>query len=338
MGIGPRVQDVPRMKVAMTKRGGWLFALLLGGAVFAAAQAQPSYPDRPIRIVIGFGPGGLADITMRLVGQKLTELTGQQVVIENRPSAGGIVAASAVTSARPDGYTLFVLSSGIAISRSLIKTMPFDPVADFAPISTVAYFDLLILVPAQSPLRSVNDVTAAARANPGRFNVGTINPGSTQNLSAELLKAATGVNMTIVPYRSTPEVLTALLRDDVHIMIESYAALKAPIDDGRVRPIASTGETRSPMLPNVPTLRESGMGAEVVGWNALVAPAQTPRPIVEQLNRHVTTIVAQPDFRQRLIELGTEARASTPEDLGARLSADIDKWAAVIKQAGIEAR
>jgi tripartite-type tricarboxylate transporter receptor subunit TctC len=193
-------------------------------------------------------------------------------------------------------------------------------------------------VPAQSPLRSVNDVTAAARANPGRFNVGTINPGSTQNLSAELLKAATGVNMTIVPYRSTPEVLTALLRDDVHIMIESYAALKAPIDDGRVRPIAATGETRSPVLPNVPTLRESGLGAEVVGWNALVAPAQTPRPIVELLNRHVTTIVAQPDFRQRLIELGTEARASTPEELGARLSADIDKWAAVIKQAGIEAR
>ena len=338
MGIGPRVQDVPRMKVAMTKRGGWLFALLLGGAMLAAAQAQPSYPDRPIRIVIGFGPGGLADITMRLVGQKLTELTGQQVVIENRPSAGGIVAASAVTSARPDGYTLFVLSSGIAISRSLIKTMPFDPVADFAPISTVAYFDLLILAQAQSPLRSINDVIAAARANPGRFNVGTINPGSTQNLSAELLKAATGVNMTVVPYRSTPEVLTALLRDDVHIMIESYAALKAPIDDGRVRPIAATGETRSPMLPNVPTLRESAVGAEVVGWNALVAPAQTPRPIVELLNRHVTTIVAQPDFRQRLIELGTEARASTPEELGARLSADIDKWAAVIKQAGIEAR
>jgi tripartite-type tricarboxylate transporter receptor subunit TctC len=338
MGIGPRVQDVPRMKVAMTKRGGWLFALLLGGAMLAAAQAQPYYPDRPIRIVIGFGPGGLADITMRLLGQRLTELTGQQVVIENRPSAGGIVAASAVTSARPDGYTLFVLSSGIAISRSLLKIMPFDPVADFAPISTVAYFDLLILAQAQSPLRSVNDVTAAARANPGRFNVGTINPGSTQNLSAELLKAATGVNMTIVPYRSTPEVLTALLRDDVHIMIESYTALKAPIDDGRVRPIAATGERRSPMLPNVPTLRESGVGAEVVGWNALVAPAQTPRPIVELLNRHVATIVAQPDFRQRLIELGTEARASTPEELGARLSADIDKWAAVIKQAGIEAR
>jgi tripartite-type tricarboxylate transporter receptor subunit TctC len=313
-----------------------LLALVLAATIFDRAQAQASYPDRPIRIVIGFGPGGLADITMRLVGQKLTELTGQQVVIENRPSAGGIVAASAVTSARPDGYTLFVLSSGIAISRSLLKTMPFDPVSDFAPISTVAYFDLLLLTQAQSPLRTAADVIAAARANPGQFNVGTINPGSTQNLSAELLKAATGVNMTIIPYRSTPEVLTALLRDDVHIMMESYAALKAPIDDGRVRPIASTGETRSPMLPDVPTLREEGVAAEVVGWNALVAPAQTPKEIIAVLNRHVQTIVAQPDFRQRLLELGTEARASTPEELGARLSADIEKWAAVIKQAGIE--
>jgi tripartite-type tricarboxylate transporter receptor subunit TctC len=313
-----------------------LLALVLAATIFDRAQSQASYPDRPIRIVIGFGPGGLADITMRLVGQKLTELTGQQVVIENRPSAGGIVAASAVTSARPDGYTLFVLSSGIAISRSLLKTMPFDPVSDFAPISTVAYFDLLLLTQAQSPLRTAADVIAAARANPGQFNVGTINPGSTQNLSAELLKAATGVNMTIIPYRSTPEVQTALLRNDVHVMMESYAALKAPIDDGRVRPIASTGETRSPMLPDVPTLREEGVAAEVVGWNALVAPAQTPKEIIAVLNRHVQTIVAQPDFRQRLLELGTEARASTPEELGARLSADIEKWAAVIKQAGIE--
>jgi tripartite-type tricarboxylate transporter receptor subunit TctC len=313
-----------------------LLALLLGAAMLDGAQAQASYPDRPIRIVIGFGPGGLADITMRLVGQKLTELTGQQVVIENRPSAGGIMAASAVTSARPDGYTLFVLSSGIAISRSLLKTMPFDPVNDFAPISTVAYFDLLLLSEAQSPLRTVADVLAAARAKPGQFNIGTINPGSTQNLSAELLKAATGVNMTIIPYRSTPEVLTALLRNDVQIMMESYAALKAPIDDGRVRPIASTGEARSPMLPAVPTLREEGVAAEVVGWNALVAPAQTPRDAIAVLNRHVQTIVTQPDFRQRLLELGTEARASTPEELGARLSADIEKWAAVIRQAGIE--
>jgi tripartite-type tricarboxylate transporter receptor subunit TctC len=311
--------------------------LLFVTLTFPIAHAQP-YPSRPIRIVIGFGPGGLADITMRLVGQKLTELTGAQVIIENRPSAGGIVAASAVTSAQPDGYTLFVLSSGIAISKSLLKTMPFDPVADFAPISTVAYFDLLILAAASSPLHTINDVTSAARANPGKLNVGTINPGSTQNLSAELLKSATGVNMTIIPYRSTGEVLTALLRDDVQIMVESYAALKAQLDDGKVRALAGTGETRSPMLPNVPTLRESGVAADVVGWNALVAPAQTPKETVATLNALIRRIVAMPDFRARLVDLGTEAKASSEAELGARLASDIDKWAAVVKAAGLEPR
>jgi tripartite-type tricarboxylate transporter receptor subunit TctC len=319
----------------MTK---WLALLMSLGAMLGAASAQPSYPDRPIRIVIGFGPGGLADITMRLLGQKLTERTGQQVTIENRPGAGGVVAVSAVTSAPPDGYTLFVLSSGIAISKSLLKVMPFDPVTAFAPVSTVAYFDLLILTRAQSPLRTMHDVLAATRASPGRFNVGTINPGSTQNLSAELLRSATGAEMTIVPYRSTPEVLTALLRDDVAIAVDSYAALKAAIDDGQIRAIAATGETRSPMQPNVPTLRELGIAAEVVGWNALVAPAQTPPEIITALNRHIAAIVAMPDFRQRLIDLGTEAKASTPAELGARLAVDIDKWAAVIKQAGIGPR
>jgi putative tricarboxylic transport membrane protein len=322
----------------MTRYIARLLAVLLTIAPLSASHAQAPYPARPIRIVIGFGPGGLADITMRLVGQKLTELTGQQVIIENRPSAGGIIAASAVTSAQPDGYTLFVLSSGIAISKSLLKTMPFDPVADFAPISTVAYFDLLILASASSPLRTINDVIAAARANPGKFNVGTINPGSTQNLSAELLKSATGVSMTIIPYRSTGEVLTALLRDDVQIMVESYAALKAQLDDGKVRAIAGTGETRSPMLPNVPTLRESGVAADVVGWNALVAPAQTPKDIVATLNGLIRKIVAMPDFQKRLIGLGTEAKASTEAELGARLASDIDKWAAVVKAAGLEPR
>jgi len=316
----------------------WLALLMALGAMLGPARAQSPYPDRPIRIVIGFGPGGLADITMRLLGQKLTERTGAQVTIENRPGAGGVVAASAVTSAQPDGYTLFVLSSGIAISKSLLKVMPFDPVAAFAPVSTVAYFDLLVLTRAQSPLHTMHDVLAAARASAGRFNVGTINPGSTQNLAAELLRSATGAEMTIVPYRSTPEVLTALLRDDVAIAVDSYAALKAAIDDGQVRAIAATGETRSPMQPNVPTLRELGIAAEVVGWNALVAPAHTPPDIVAALNRHIAAIVAMPDFRQRLVELGTEAKASTPDELGARLAADIDKWAAVIKQAGIEPR
>jgi tripartite-type tricarboxylate transporter receptor subunit TctC len=314
-----------------------MFVVLVAAGA-RAAHAEPAYPTRPIRIVIGFGPGGLADITFRLVGQKLSERTGQQVVIENRPSAGGVVAASAVTTAAPDGYTLFVLSSGIAISRSLLKAMPFDPVTAFTPISTVAYFDLLLLVRADSPLHTLGDLLAAARADPARLNIGTINPGSTQNLTAELFRAATGLPMTLVPHRSTPDVLTALLRDDVQVMVESYAALKSQIDDGRVRALASSGESRSPGLPEVATLRESGIAATVVGWNALVAPAQTPAEVVAVLHRHLAAVVAMPDVRERLAALGTEAKASTPEELGARLVADIAMWAEVIRRAGLEPR
>ena len=166
-------------------------AMLLSGAaaVQAQAPAPAPYPNKPIRVVIPFGPGGFADITMRLVGQKLSERTGQQVVIENRPSAGGVIAAAAVTAAAPDGYTLFVLSSGIALSKSLLKSMPFDPVTAFTPISNMALFDLLLLVKADLAMRTIDDALKSARANPAAFNIGTINPGSTQNVTAELLRS-----------------------------------------------------------------------------------------------------------------------------------------------------
>jgi tripartite-type tricarboxylate transporter receptor subunit TctC len=317
---------------------GITLALLIGGAAIQTAGAQAPYPNKPIRIVIPFGPGGLADITFRLVGQKLSERTGQQVVIENRPGAGGIVAAAAVTQAPPDGYTLFMLSSGIALSKSLLKTMPFDPATAFTPISTVAFFDLLILTKADSPLRTVKNVLDAAKRDPAKFNIGTINPGSTQNVTAELLRSATGLKMTVVPHRNTGEVLTSLLRGDTQIAVESYAALKAPIDAGQIRAIAATGEARSPMQPNVPTLKENGINAEVVGWNSLAAPAKTPKEIVAILNEHVRAIVDAPEFKKRILELGSAARTSSSEELSARLTSDIAKWAAVIKAAGIEPR
>ncbi|HWE15931.1 MAG TPA: tripartite tricarboxylate transporter substrate binding protein [Hyphomicrobiaceae bacterium] len=300
------------------------------------APAQAVFPERPIHIVIPFGPGGLADITMRHLGEKLTQRTGRQVVIENRPSAGGILAATAVTTATPDGYTLFVLSSGAAISRSMIKTMPYDAVAAFTPISTVAYFDLLVVAKADSPYRSFAEVLVAARAEPEKFNIGTIARGSTQNTAAELLRSATGVKMTIVAMRNTGEVATALLRGDVTVGIESYAAFKGQIVEGALRPIASSGDKRSPFLPNVPTLHESGVKAEVMGWNALVAPAGTPDDVIAALNGHVRAIVESPEFKARMEELGTEARSCAPHELWTRFKADIAMWADVIKQAGIE--
>jgi len=313
-----------------------LLAVSLLVTVTHSTPVRAEFPDRPIRIVIPFGAGGLADITMRLVGQKLTERTGQQVVIENRPSAGGILAAAAFANAAPDGYTLFVLSSGSAISRALIKSLPYDALTAFTPVSTVAFFDLLVLVKADSPLRSIADALAAARATPDKFNIGTILRGSTQNTTAELLRSATGVNMTIVPMRNTAEVTTALLRGDVTIAVETYAALRAQIDDGALRPIGSSGDVRSPFLPKVPTLHEGGVSAEVVGWNALVAPAGTPEAVIATLNRHIRTIVDSAEFRARMHELGTEARASSPQELWARFKSDIEKWAIVVKQAGLE--
>jgi tripartite-type tricarboxylate transporter receptor subunit TctC len=309
---------------------------LLAGRVVLSAPAHAAFPDRPIHIVIPFGPGGLADITMRHLGEKLTERTGQQVVIENRPSAGGIVAATSVASAVPDGYTLLVLSSGAAISRSLVKSLPVDGLTAFTPVSTVVFFDLLLLVKGDSALRSVPDVLAAARAAPDKFNIGTIVRGSTQNTAAELLRSATGVKMTIVPMRTTSEVATALLRGDVTIGVESYSALKAQIDEGALRPVASTGDVRSALLPSVPTLLEAGLTAEVVGWNALVAPAGTPDEVIGTLNRHVRAVIDSAGFKARMRELGTEARSSTPEELWDRFKADIEKWAVAVREAGIE--
>jgi tripartite-type tricarboxylate transporter receptor subunit TctC len=305
-------------------------------AAFEPAAAQAPYPSRPIRIVVPFGAGGLADITMRLLGQKLAERTGAQVVIENRPSAGGIVAANAVITAPPDGYTLFVLSSGVVLSTALLKTMPFDPATAFAPISTVAFFDMLLLAKADSPMRTTKDMLAAARSDPAKFNIGTINPGSTQNIAAELLRSATGIPMTIVPHRNTADVLTSLLRGDTQIGVESYAALKSPIDAPHIRAIAATGETRSPMQPDVPTLKENGVNAVVLGWNSLAAPAGTQKDIVALLNGHVRAVVESADFKKRILELGSEAKATTQAELAALVASDIAKWAAVIKAAGIE--
>jgi tripartite-type tricarboxylate transporter receptor subunit TctC len=305
-------------------------------ALLAAEPAQAAYPDQPIRIIVPFGAGGLADITARLVGEKLGQALGKPVLIDNRPGAGGVPAAQAALSARPDGYTLLVFTNGTAISKSLYRKLPFDPEKDFTPVSLLAYFDLAILVRKNSPYHGLGDLLADARAHPGRLNFATINPGSTQNLSAELFKTVAGIDATTVPFRSTPDVTRALLAGDVDVGFESYAALKAQIDSGDLRTLATSGVRRSAYLPQVPTVRESGVASyEVTGWNALVAPAGTPPQVVAILNRALNGIIGTPEIRQRFLALGTEAHAGTPDELRRQLAKDIPKWAAVIKQAGI---
>lgn len=320
----------------LSRRASLLSAFALGVASVVPARAEAPYPNRPIRIVVPFGPGGFADFTVRILGQKLTERTGAQVVIENRPGAGGIIAANAVLASAPDGYTLFVFSSGIVLSKFLLKSMPFDPVTAFSPISTMALFDLLLLVRADSPMHTLKEALDAARANPQKYDVGTISPGSTQNVTAELLRAVSGAPMTIVPHRTSSEVLTALLRGDVQIGVETYAALKSAIDSGQVRAIASSGNRRSQQQPNVATLRENGIDAAVDGWNSLVAPSGTPREIITFLNSQVRAIISDPDYQKRMIELGGDPVTGTPEELDARVKSDAGMWAGVVKKAGLE--
>lgn len=302
-----------------------------------SVAAQSGYPDRPIRFVVPFAAGGLADITMRIVGEKLGDRLGQRVIIDNRPSGGGVAAAQAVATSPADGYTLITLTNGTAISVGLFKSLPFDPVKDFVPISSVAYFDILLLVNNSSPIKNVSDLLTASKSANGTMNIGTINPGSTQNLSAELFKSVAGINAQIVPFKGSPDVQVALIRNDIAVGFESYAALKGGIDAKYLRAIASSGLERS--LPGVPTVKESGLPAySIVGWNALFAPAGTPPEVIAKLNTEIREILAMPDVKERILELGTEPKASTPEEIANRLREDIRKWAAVIEQAKIEKR
>jgi tripartite-type tricarboxylate transporter receptor subunit TctC len=316
--------------------------MLTRRAALAAAAGLPlpawaqTYPSGPVRIVVGFGAGGLADLTVRIVGEQLSRRLGQQVVVDNRPGAGGGIAARAAATAAPDGQTLIVLSTGNAINASLFRTLPYDPIADFTPISAMVSFDLVVLTAAGSRLRGVADLLAAGRQG-GRLTMATISPGSTQNLAAEWLRVAAGLEATVVPYRTTPEVLTAVQRGDADIGFESFAAARGVIEGGQLRPIASTGERKSSLLPSVPTLREDGLpDYAVTGWNALFAPARTPRPVIDLLNRHVGEILQDPQIRSRVLALGVEPMTNTPDAMATLLRDDIALWARIIDRAGIE--
>jgi len=318
------------------------FSTMLAASAAAAgmfpipARAQQNYPNRPVRFVLPFAAAGVADITARLAAEKLGDKLGQRFVVENQPGPGGIAAARAVLSQAPDGYTIGLVTNGTSISAAIYKALPFDPVKDFATISTIGAFDLVFATNVESELKTLDDFIKGARAQPGTLNVGTINVGGTQNLAAELLKASAALNFQIIPYRGTPDVIVALMRNDVQLMVDFYAPMKATLLDKKIRAVATTGKERSPFFADVPTVAEAGVpGYEVVSWNGVFAPRGTPADVIELLNKTIREIVATPEVKQRYAELGIEAKASTPEELRARLAADIGKWAAVIERAGI---
>ena len=313
-------------------------ALALGAAA-GIATAQTAFPSRPIRIVVPNAAGGAADLTARAVGQKIAAALGQPVVIDNKPSAGGVVAGEQVARAEPDGHTLLLISSGSAVSAALFKKLPFDTLADFAPVSQMARFDLAIAVAANGRFKTLGELLAWARANPGKLNVGTPQIGTTQNLAAELFKLSAGIDAQVVPFNGTPPVVTAVRGGEIDVLVDILGPLMPHIQGKVLRPLAVLGRERAPELPDVPAVRESGgplAGFDVSSWNGLAAPAKTPPAVVERLSRAVQDAVAQADVKQQLQALNMTARGSSPAALRDFLAADIRRWDEVIAKARLQ--
>jgi tripartite-type tricarboxylate transporter receptor subunit TctC len=301
----------------------------------ALALAQ-GYPSKPVRIVLPFGPGGVADITTRTIAPKMSEGLGQQVVVENMPGAGGIRAAETVARAEPDGHTLLLLTNGNAVSQALFKSLPYDPVNDFAMISTVGFFSMVIVTGADSKAKTLQEAIAMAKANPGKMNIGTITPGGTQHLAGELFRSTAGIDALVVPHKTTGEVIIAARNGNVDLAVDFIAPLLSSIKAGALRPLAMTAGKRFPGLPDVPTAIEAGVGGyDVASWNALAAPAKVPRAVVERVHQELAKALAAPEVQKRFEELGVEPRISTPEFLRDFFVSESRRWSRVVEAAKI---
>src|SRR5215467_12409280 len=295
-----------------------------------------TYPSKPVRIIVPYGPGGIADVTMRLVAQNLTKRFGQQFFIENRPGAGGIVGMQAAREAPADGYTLVMVGGGLTIAKALFKSLPYNIETDFSPISTTASYGLVVTARADSPFKTIKDVIAGAKAHPGTMNFGTINAGSAQNLSAELFRTMAGLDVTIVPYKTTPDLTSAVLRGDVDVAFEYFVGFQSPVINGQMTVLATTAHERASNLPDVPTVIESGLpGYEVTSWNGLAVKAGTSADIVTQLNQAVVEALKSPEVQRFSNDAGMDARGMSSDDLRNRIKADVLKWSHVIAVAGI---
>ncbi len=330
--LGGRLQEDDLKLVVITLRA---VAAVACAALCAHAFAQ-AYPVKPIRFILQHAPGGYGDITARLVAKKMSESMGQQVIVDNRPSAGAIVAANIVAKSEPDGYTLLLTGSGTAVSASLFKLLPYDVLKDFAQVSTMGFTDIVVLTGPDAKITSLAELLAFARQNPGKLNIGCNNIGSTQHLAAELFKSMAGIQAQIVPFKSFSGLLTALRGGEIHVAFEYVAPVVQLIKANTIKALAIGSKERFSGLPNVPTAAEGGVpGYQASSWNGVSVPAKTPRPIINRLYREIAAAVATPDVAQRLRELGIEPRAYTPEQTRELMISDIAKWKVVIERAKI---
>jgi len=317
-------------------RSRWLIACaaILAWLPGPASSAQ-EFPNRPVRLVAAFAPGGSVDLVARLLAQKLGESWGQQVVADNRPGAGGNVSAEIVARATNDGYTLYICSASFVVNPSLYAKTPYDPVKDFAPISLVSVVQNVLVANPRLPAASVKELIALAKAKPGQIHYASTGSGTSGHLVMELFKSMAGIDLVHVPYKVIGQAQADLISGQVSLWFPTAPGALPHIQAGRMRVLAVAGAKRSPALPEVPTVAEAGIaGFEAATWYALLAPARTPREIIGRINGGVVRILRQPDVQERLTGLGIEIVGSSPDELARHIRAEIPKWARVVKQSG----
>lgn len=318
-----------------------LLAAAAGVSLLALAGPLQAQQDtritRPIRMIVPYVPGGGTDTLARIVAPFVSEAFGQTVLVDNRPGASSTLGTQIVAQAVPDGHTIGMIDAAFLINPSLLGKLPYDTLKDFAPITTLGYFDLGLFVPAGSRFRSLAEVLAHARANPGRLNVGTVAPGSTQHLAAKLFETVAGIDMLVVPYRASPAVLSALRSGEIDLAFEIVGPMVPQVAGGVVRALAVTSGQPNPALPGVPTVQQAGLpGYDVASWNALAAPAGTPADVIEKINLAARAAIDSPAVRDKLGRLGMRLAGSTPAELQALLEGEIRRWGGVIRAAKIE--
>ena len=305
-------------------------------AATPAALAQ-AYPSKPVRIVVGFTPGGGVDINARLLATKLSEYFGHQVIVDNRPGAGTNIANELVAKSAPDGYTLLMNTAAVAINMSLYKKLGFDTLRDFTAVSIFSESPNVMVVHSAVPVKSVKDLIALARSRPGKLNYSSAGSGTTQHLSGELFKLRTKTNIVHVPYKGSAPSLTALIGGEVDLSFANIPAIYAHVKSGRLRALALTGTKRNDQLAGVPTMKESGVDMNVVVWYGVLAPSATPREVVVKLADAIARAARSPDIKQRLIDQGADPVGSNPDDFGKQLRAEVSTWAEVVKASGATA-
>ena len=311
--------------------------LLVVGIFISLGAFAQGYPNKPVRIIVGNAPGGTGDLSTRIVARKLSEKLGHQFIIENRPGAGGVIAAKALATSPADGYTLLMVASGIGVSAALFKDLSYDPVKDFAMIGQMSDFAYVFAVDSNSKLRSMKELVADAKARPGKLNIATISVGSGQYLTAELFKSMAGVDIVTVPFKGSPDTVAAVKGGNADVLVDTVAPLVGMLRSGGLRALAVSSAERFAGLPDVPTAKESGLPSyDVSVWNGIAGPAGTPRPVIELLNREINAALAQPDVKQQFLDLGITATGSTPEGLAATMVKEIARWKDVISASKIE--